>query len=204
MVALARRSTMVAGPRRRRSSGQSLVEFSLVIPIFLVFLMGIIEFALVLNATLGLNFASREAALIAAEAGSASGADCVILRKVQDSIGAPSDSRLVTAVRIYKATTAGVDTGVGNNYDRSGTTTCPLPGDPTATLSFKRISNGYPETSRCNYLAGCQGPVRPLDHIGVQISYDYSWHTPLSYMLNLSGNGYTLVKANAMRMEPIL
>jgi len=169
-----------------------------------VLLMGIIEFALVLNALLGINFASREAALIAAEAGSASGADCVILKKVQDSVGAPSDSRMITAVRIYKATTAGIDTGVGNDYDRGGTTACPLPGDPTATLSFRRISNAYPETSRCNYLAGCQGPVRPLDHVGVQITYAYTWHTPLSYLINLGGSGYTMVKANAMRMEPIL
>jgi len=197
-------------PRRRlfgigrRSRGQTLVEFSLVIPISIVLILGIIEFSLALNAMLSVNYASREAALIAAEAGSAAGSDCVILRKVTDSIGAPANTSLITSVRIYKATTAGVDTGTGNNYDRSGTTSCPLPTDPSATIPFKQITNGYPDTSRCNYLAGCQGPTRPLDHIGVQITYSYSWFTPLKYLVGMAGSGYTIVKANAMRMEPIL
>jgi Flp pilus assembly protein TadG len=200
-----RRSFWLLGSgRRRRARGQTLVEFSLVIPISVVLIMGIIEFSLVLDALLAVNFASREAALIGAEAGSAAGADCVILRKIQDSVGAPADNRLITAVRIYKATTAGVDSGTGNNYDRAGTTSCPLPGDPTATVAFRQTANAYPDTARCNYLAGCQGPVRPLDHIGVQITYAYSWHTPLSYLISLAGTGYTIVKANAMRMEPIL
>ena len=56
-------------PAGRGSRGQSLVEFALVFPIFLLLLFGIIEFAFVFNAQLSLNYATRDAALIAAEAG---------------------------------------------------------------------------------------------------------------------------------------
>ena len=61
--------------------GQTLVEFALVFPIFFVLLMGMIEFGLVFNALLSINFASRDGSLIAAEAGNAVGSDCVILEQ---------------------------------------------------------------------------------------------------------------------------
>jgi hypothetical protein len=43
-----------------------------------------------------------------------------------------------------------------------------------------------------------------VDQIGVQITYQYSWRTPLSGLLNLTGTGYQIIKSNSMRMEPIL
>ena len=76
----------------RHQRGQSLVEFALVFPIFFVLLMGLIEFGLVFNALLSINFASRDASLIAAEAGNAVCSDCVILKKVEDSIGSPAST----------------------------------------------------------------------------------------------------------------
>jgi Flp pilus assembly protein TadG len=190
--------------RNARRRGQALVEFSLVIPIFLVVLVAVIEFALALNAVLGTNFASSEAALAAAESGSASDSDCVILRRIVASVDSPMDDARITNVRVFKATTTGVDTGTGNDYDRAGTMSCPLTGNPTATVPFRRVTAGYTESTRCNYLLGCKGPVRPLDHVGVKITYNYLWHTPLSYLLGMGGTGYTIVKANAMRMEPVL
>ena len=57
---------------RHGDTGQSLVEFALVIPIFLVLLMAVIEFAFLMNGQLSINYATRDAALIAAEAGNAS------------------------------------------------------------------------------------------------------------------------------------
>ena len=57
--------------RRASQAGQSLVEFSLVIPLFLVVLMGVIEFLFLMNGQLSINYATRDAALIAAEAGNA-------------------------------------------------------------------------------------------------------------------------------------
>ena len=194
--------------RRGWRRGQGLVEFALVIPIFFTLFMGILEFALVFNAQLAINFATREAALIGAEAGNAVGGDCAILRTIEDTISAPADDNQIVEVVIYRSDTVGNPYPVGapqeNVYHRGGAITCPRPGNPSATVAFTLIGTaGYPEMTRCNTIAGC-GAGRPLDHIGVQLTYSYLWHTPLATMTGLGGTGYIMVKANAMRMEPIL
>jgi hypothetical protein len=51
--------------RRSRSTGQALVEFALIIPIFLVLLMGIFDFGRVVWASNSLAYAAREAARFA-------------------------------------------------------------------------------------------------------------------------------------------
>ena len=88
-------------PRRlrlgRRSEGQSLVEFALVFPIFFTLFLGIVEFAFAFNALLSVNFASRNAALAAAEAGNAAGADCVILSGIESDMTRPGRPRRSTA-----------------------------------------------------------------------------------------------------------
>ncbi|MFI5259191.1 MAG: TadE/TadG family type IV pilus assembly protein [Candidatus Limnocylindrales bacterium] len=151
-----------------------MVEFALVLPIFLVLLVGIIEFVFILNAALGLNFATRNASLAAAEAGNSLGADCAILTAVQHSIGAPMDIQQVQTVAIYKTDRGGapvvpavqdVWTRVAsqNNYDAN----CVSSGSPgytgTAvyTLYFQPSATGWAtsgsETSpgRCDVLQGC-------------------------------------------------
>ncbi len=194
--------------RRRsdRQHGQSLVEFSLVLPIFIVLLMGVIEFGLVFNAVLAINFASRDASLTAAEAGNARGSDCVILKKIEDSIGAPATPSRVTEVRIYKAKKDGTSTGVQNVYTRTATPTLDCTAVPSVAVNLPyALATGasYDELTRCNALAGCSGSGG-VDTIGVQITYHYNWVTPLGSILGLGISDYTMVKANAMRMEPIL
>ncbi len=62
----------------------------------------LVEFAFVFSALLGVNYASRNAALTAAEAGSDKLADCVILQQVENSIGAPGNKANVQTVTIYR------------------------------------------------------------------------------------------------------
>ena len=112
--------------RGSRAKGQSLVEFALVFPIFFVLLMGLIEFGLVFNALLSINFATRDASLIAAEAGNGAGADCVILKKIEDSIGAPSNKAQITQVEIYKANKTG-NAQVGGSTPTTGAGPRPAP-----------------------------------------------------------------------------
>jgi Flp pilus assembly protein TadG len=210
-----------AGPRSarrrrgflRRREGQSVVEFALVIPLFVLLLIGIIEFAFALNAVLAVNFATREAALIAAEAGNGDGADCVILTKIEDSISAPSDRKSITSVEIYKANRVGAKLAT-NTYQRTPATpmSCTFPGSPpiVITVPYSLVGGqNYEDIKRCNVLAGCpaNAPLpltTSVDQIGVEVSYSYTWRTPLSGLLTLSGTGYTIVKSNSMRMEPIL
>lgn len=189
--------------RRRRQLGQSLAEFALVFPFFIVLLFGVVEFSFAFNGALSIDFATRDAALAAAEAGSETGADCSILRVIEKSITAPADRTKITKVRIFKATTLGANTGLNNTFTRgTGTYTCP---DGTGTLPYKKDpTSNYAEGSRCNILAGCGGSSTTVDTVGVELTYVYTWKTPLPRLLPLSGTGYTMVKDNAMRMEPVL
>jgi Flp pilus assembly protein TadG len=192
--------------RRHRPEGQALVEFSLVIPIFLVFLTAIVEFSLVLNANLALDYATRDAALIGAEAGNSAGADCVILTKVEQDVSAPADSGRITAVEIYWSDQNGnLLHGQKNVWNRTGSTTCTFPDGTTTSVPYTAGSLGYLEANRCNIEKGCGGLHTPsVDTIGVKVTYSYPWHTPLRNLLNFAGSGWMLSKSNAMRMEPIL
>jgi Flp pilus assembly protein TadG len=192
-----------ARPRRPSSSGQSLVEFALIFPLFFVLLLAVIEFAFALNALVSIDFATRDAALAAAEAGNTDDADCSILRALDGSMTAPANNSRVTEVRIFKSDVNGVALGPVNIYDRNGVTSCPLEDGTPATVAYQLVTGTYPETSRCNELQGCS--VQPtVDTIGVQISYGYGWVTPLHVFVPSLGPGYSMVKSNAMRMEPIL
>jgi Flp pilus assembly protein TadG len=190
---------------RSRQRGQSLVEFALVIPLFLLLFVALIEFAMVLNAVIAINFASREASLIGAEAGNAGDADCVILAAVETAVGPPAAPTQITGVRIYQANRAGaVIPGRVNAYVRTGETTCTYPDGSVVRVPYTRTGGaGYPEASRCNVLAGCGGSTT-VDQIGVEVTYQYSWRTPMYSLLGWSSTGYTLIKSNAMRMEPVL
>ena len=201
---------LIRAPRRRQTDpkGQSLVEFALVFPIFFVLLMGMIEFGLVFNALLSINFASRDGSLIAAEAGNAVGSDCVILERIEASIGAPASKAQITNVQIYKANKNGVQIGgFVNTYNRTGSTTCTLSaGPPAVTITVPyTISGGYgyADTTRCNVQGGCGGSGG-VDTIGVKITYAYNFITPMGSFIGLGISNFTLVEANAMRMEPVL
>jgi Flp pilus assembly protein TadG len=203
------------------------VEFSLVIPLFLVLLMAVIEFAFLMNGQLAINYATRDAALIAAEAGNAGLdaqsddlADCVILQKIQQDVTAPANTSNISQVQIYWTNASGqpLDTG-GNvttfgsptqaaNVYVPGSTTCTFPDSTTLTVPYKETTSRYPSSSRCNAIlgtaAGCLAGHSGLDTIGVQVTYQDAWKTPLHNLIGLMGNGWTLLQSNQMRMEPVL
>jgi Flp pilus assembly protein TadG len=190
---------------RRSSSGQGLVEFSLVFPIFMTMFMATIEFALAFNAVLNVNFGSRNAALLAAEAGSAEGADCVILQSVEDDVRAPSADPAISSVDIYWSTPEGdAKPGFVNHYIRSGSTTCTYPDDSVLVVPYTAALIGYADTTRCNTLKGCGSGHPGLDTVGVTITYQHTWRTPISTLIGAVGPGFTIVRSNTMRMEPVL
>lgn len=196
-------------PRHRsRGSGrgQSLVEFTLVFPFFLVLLFAVIEFAFALNALLSIDFATREAALAAAEGGNETGADCSILRAVERSVETPADDNRITQVRIFRATPNGDNASplMQVVYTRGGDLPCATATDPGASVPYTQQGGAtYTEDTRCNVLAGCGLGPTTVDTIGVEMTYEYRWHTPLPSLWPTGGTGYTMVKGNAMRMEPI-
>ena len=206
--------------RKPNSKGQALVEFALVFPIFLVLLLATIEFAFAFNAVLSANYATRDASLIGAEAGSNNGADCVIIAKILDDMTPPVDASKISQIIIYRANASGGP--VSGSYTASGNvwihntasrTDCSLYG-ASATLPFELTTTNYPEGlpnlttgtgGRCDYINGCpSNSLRTRDTIGVQVSYTYTWHTPLANFVPLPAGSFTVVRANEMRMEPIL
>jgi Flp pilus assembly protein TadG len=192
-------------PRARhgaqRQRGQSLVEFALVFPIFWAVLIGLVEFSFLFQSVLAVSFASRNAAVIGAEAGNAPTADCSILHSVEGDLGAPSVPGQIQKVDISWTDSNGVaKAGATTTYTRSTSSTiaCTVNG-VSYTLPYVLTINGYPIASRCSTRTGCAGHSG-LDTIGVQVTYAYIYHTP--YGAVLGGTGMTLVRSSEMRLEP--
>jgi len=196
--------------RGRGDRGQALVEFALILPLFLYLVMCIIEFMFVFNGINGLNYATRNAALIAAEAGNQGGADCAVLRQIETDVTAPMDPKMIQSVQVFRSDRVG-DPYVGQAqvYTRSGSTNCSIDG-AAFTVPYTITTSGYDPTLRCNQVKGCLGLGRSeLDTIGVRIDYMYNPHVPmmlpfLGLILTIQGNQYILTRSNVMRMEPVL
>jgi Flp pilus assembly protein TadG len=191
---------------QRHDRGQALVEFVLIFPIFLLLVIGLIEFGVAFGVQLNVNYASRDAALLAAEAGNGQGADCVILSNIEATIASPSSRTSITQVRVFWSDANGVErAGKVNVYVRSGSTSCTLQDGTVLTVPYSLSGTaGYPEADRCAILAGCPGGHATVDQIGVTITYRHQWITPLPAMVTLPTGGVTVTRSNAMRMEPIL
>src|SRR2546423_15501543 len=114
---------MARGSRNRgpSDSGQALVEFAIVLPVFLLLLFGLVEFGFVLNASSTVNYASRGAALLAAEGGATAGADCLGRRAVDRALRSQATPTRATRVAIYwpAAYCDQIASGVSGD-DRSG------------------------------------------------------------------------------------
>jgi hypothetical protein len=186
----------------------TLVEFSLVLPIFLVVLMAMVEFGVAFNAVLSVNRASQNAVLLAGQAGNDLNADCLILDRIERQLDAPLDKRDIVQVRIMRMNTTGSVVQAYNHYNRSGSTTC-----DDLTVPYTASLTGYPESQRCNVQAGCptlSPPRSTVDKVAVQIRYRHAWVTPLRFMLSfIGGDGsdrpnWTFEKTNISRMEPKL
>ncbi len=223
----ARPRTRQTARRRSRSgaSGQSLVEFALVFPLFLTLILSTIEFAFVFNAILAVQFATQNSALIAAEIGDAAGvpgslavADCAILQEIERDITAPAQGTQIGTVEITWADAAGVSKGSGTTtttaYTRSGSSTCTFPDGTSGTVPYGAPSpNNYPPIARCNFLtpspsrcpatAGISHTGGP-DFITVKITYTHLFKTPMSKFIPGGGAGLTFSRSSTVRMEPIL
>ncbi len=190
--------------RPGRQRGQGLVEFALVLPVFMTVMLGIIEFAFAFNAVLAINFASRNAALTAAEGGDGAGTDCLVLRAVEHDVTAPADRRRIGRVEIFRSDKNGDMIGSATVYARGeGSTTCTYAGGTTVTMPYALTADGYPEADRCNTLIGCEDG-RTLDLVGVRITYTHIWVTPLRQFVGGNPGGFSFDRSNATRMEPVL
>src|SRR5256712_9760363 len=126
--------------------------------------------------------------MLAAEGGSLLGTDCLVLKRIESDIVSPARAVRVEEVMIYWADKNGGQIGSFKNvYDRSGSTTCDF-GGSTITVPYTLTTAGYPESSRCDALAGCPGPHTRVDPIRGQITHE---HHRLTSFATLTRSGTT-------------
>ncbi len=200
----------LAAIRRRRclarERGQGLVEFTLIVPLFLLMLVAMIDFGFAFYTNLTVEYASREGARIGAAlaagnstlpCGPASGkpgpyVDDYVMAAVQrvlESAGIAVDLNAsggggVNWIRIYKVTTA-----AGGDYNTNyNQWTYSAGGGPTVdgrVLDFVQGSVGW---SACTPRLNGATP----DSIGVAISYTYAWITPIAGIAALLPGGSSI------------
>jgi hypothetical protein len=187
--------TATRSPRRDRSRGQALVEFSVLVPAFMLILFGMLEFGFVFTHNLTLEYATREGARTGAALadGGGNAAICATIdpqiiaavERVLTSPGSPIDETHVTTIKIWQATVAGVPTDAAHtatwNYGTGGAPT--VDGFQLHYHQTTGFSGGTPWTP-CN-----RNNAASPDSIGVSLTYDYSMVTPLSSVARFFGGG---------------
>lgn len=185
----------------RAEGGQALVEFALVLPTFMLLILGAIEFSYLLNSRNTVTSATRQAAMRAAEGGSRLGTDCVVLESLEAGIISPAKSILVSQVLVFWSDANGNQMGDNSNtYTRGGSMTCDYGDGTSLTVPYTLTSEEYPPDERCDVLAGCGGPHPVLDTVAVQVTYQHSWLT--SFARITGDGGLTFSTNTAARIEP--
>lgn len=182
---MTRRST---SPRTGRGRGQSLVEYAMTVPVFLLILLGMLEFGFAFSHHLTMEYSTREGARTGASLANGSATvPCAIIddqviaavQRVLTGAGSQVALARVGEIRIYKANSTGQELGPKNVW-RPG-------GGPTvegAQLKFANVSTGWDACSRKNATVSASDRV---DSIGVSITYDYDFVTPLGSLMGIVG-----------------
>ena len=189
------------GRTGEREDGQSLVEFSMIITVIMLLLLGMLEFGFLFDHHLTLEYATREGARVGAALANGGGTlgcstgqspnaatvDQQIVAAVQRVITSPGSAVVKGRVReivIYKSTTTGTVSGSAPGLQNKWV--YGLAGGPSVDgrpLDFvPTTTQGWAACTRVN------GGATP-DSIGVSLKYDYELVTPLSAVMGFFGPG---------------
>ena len=161
----------------------------MLVPVFLLILLGLLEMGFAFDHLLTLSYASREGARTgAALADGAKLSNCndvdkyvvSAVERVLTSDGSPVRDQLgrVSEIRIFKADASGVQIGSAANIWTPGSG----PSVDGRQLHFNLTSSGWSQCSRVNTTAN-------PDSIGVSVKYSYVAVTPLAGILGFFGGG---------------
>ena len=170
----------------RRERGATMIEFSLVMPILLLIMIGIMEMGLAFKDILTVSHAAREGSRVGAFAGDDTTADCQIVQNIIAQLTGELDS--IQDIEIYRA-----DTDGDQILSQTNTWTY-ASGDPTDCTNSWTHTDLWPSPTRQTVY----GPSQELDIIGVRIKMTRSWITGFP---PFRGN-YTINETNIIRMEP--
>jgi len=187
--------------RRERSRGQGLVEFSISVPVFVLLLFGMLEFGFAFTHNLTLEYATREGARSGAALGpGTTNVPCAqvddqivaAVQRVLTSPGSAIDISRISAIRIYKADSA------GNPVGSSTTNTWVTGAGPTVdgvALVFK--------SSVVNWSACGRDNGSSPDSIGVSVDYSYKLISPLGIFLGMGGTpAFQMTDRTVMALNP--
>jgi hypothetical protein len=206
--------------RERRQRGQGLVEFALLVPVFLLILLGMLEFGFAFNHNLTLQYATREGARAGAAMVDGSqidttcggttitpaNVDPLIIAAVQRVLRSPGsmiDMAQVTSVRIFKVSNSGATSGPENVWSyRPGNVGNPAVPcvSPTERLDFYELTHGWDTT------AAARNNGATPDSIGVSITYTYQFRSALGGILRFFGGsgaaGLQMTDRTVMALQP--
>jgi hypothetical protein len=186
--------------------GQSLVEFTFVVPLFLLLLLGMLEFGIAFTHDQTLAYATREGARTGAALGkgntgypcSTTNFDAPIIAAVErvlQSPGSPIELKRIKTVTVYLAKNDGTPSSSVNTWSLA------LGGGPTVdgkALDFKQTATGWAPCSRLNGVNA--------DGLGVALTYDYPLQTSLGglfrFMFGTSWSSISMSDRTVMNLNP--
>lgn len=191
--------------RRTSARGQSLVEFSVSVPVFVLLLFGMLEFGFAFNHNMTLEYATREGARTGAAL--AKGTNTIACDQVDNQIvasvqrvltspGSPVDASRVTEIRIYKADASGNQSGSTYNLwvPGAGPTINSVP------LVFKSNTVNW---DACTTGLGARDNGATPDSIGVSLKYTYHLISPLGIFLGMTGSAtFPMSDRTVMALNP--
>lgn len=187
--------------RRHRSRGQALVEFALIIPIFMTLIVAIMEFAFLLTIKTGVTDSAQDGVQLASQLGNNLDSDFSVLQLVEKDISSPMDHSKITSVEIIKTDSYGLVNLGEDKFTRTGVFWNQA---LTQSVPYTRLTSTYLPQNRCNVLSGAGCPASTtIDYVAVKITYQYSWLTPLPSLAGLGSTPPTFVQSSVSRMEPV-
>ncbi len=193
--------------RRDRSRGQALVEYAIIVPAFMLLLMGMLEFGFVFNHNLNLEYATREGARTGAALANGGLSNCptvstsdgidpkvtnpdidayiiAAVQRVLTSPGSPIDITQVSQIQIWKndpANPGKQKAGAVNTWTNTGA---------GSGLTVDGVKLTFTETAaRQWHICQRDNASVPPDSIGISLKYTYHLVTPLAAVLTFFGPG---------------
>lgn len=194
---------------RSRERGQSLVEFGILVPAFLLILFGLLEFGFLFSHHLTLEYATREGARVGAALGRGTpSAPCsgtnpepvdwqivAAVQRVLTSPGSQVPPARIQEIRIYRAKND------GDEHPNDVNVWVPGPGpivDGTR-LAFREVDTGWSACGRRK----SSTPSSDADSIGISLVYDYRFVSPLGSLLGFVGPAHvTIADRTVMALNP--
>ncbi len=201
---------------RQTERGQGLVEFAMLVPVFLLLLLGMLEFGFAFDQDLTMEYATREGARVGSALANGgtlcnratTTVDSQIMAAVRRVLLSPgsrlkliADLNVGTEVQIWKANPTSSPpglptTGLINIWRYTGPGTGPWV--DSQQIGFTQVSQAWNPCDRVN--------TDPADSIGVSLTYTYTFQTPLAGILRFFGGAsagtLTMSDKTVMALNP--